>query len=101
MDEAKALYRELYKLASVSEEVNLVKEALWKELGIGAGALGLPLIGYQIGKGADAEEESKRRNFAFLAGLGSGLVAPSILKGVGRLTGISLSPGAEEEFTSI
>ncbi len=115
MNDAIATYKELFKLAAMSEEVQIVKEAValppgmgkWLAgagaLGVGAGAGGYALGGSHAAEKAEKERESTR-NLAFAAGLGAGLTGPSLLKGLGKTVGVGATPGSshwDEEFTSI
>jgi len=105
MSDARAIYAELFKLASASREVGLVKEAIptWLKGGLlGAGGLG---GAYYVGRGmgaADARKKSESEQFspalAFGGGLAAGLAGPHLLRQLGGSFG--LTPGTEE-FTSI
>lgn len=122
MTNAAQTYAELFKLASASTEVQAVKklaqagqwgQALrnprtWALAGLGGLSAAVPA--FMIGKsnatsGAEAER-LRTRNMAFGAGVASGLVAPPLLRTLGKATGLSLAPGGEgsdesEEYTSI
>ncbi len=104
MKDARSIYAELFKLASASQEVGLVKEAIpkWLKAGLlGAGGLGAYSLGSGVGA-ADArkkmESEQISPALAFGGGLATGLVGPGLLRGAGKALGFT--PGAEE-FTSI
>lgn len=104
MNEARSIYAELFKLASISQEVGLVKEAIprWLKGGLlGAGGLGLYTAGRGMGESAAREKlESEQTSpaLAFSGGLAAGLVGPALVRGAGHALG--LTPHAEE-FTSI
>lgn len=114
MTEAQATYLELFKLAAASE---LVQEAtkvaavpgLLKALGLlGLGGVGVGVPSYLVGKRmgtADAESDLlKNRNLAFGAGLTAGIAAPSVVKALGKATGLGLTGDQSDyngEFTSI
>jgi hypothetical protein len=111
MHDAVDTYRELYKLAAASKEVQTVKlafsPALMKSL-VAAGLLGTGAGAYALGKSrAEAAAEKERestRNLSYLAGLGSGLALPPVLKGLGKTVGMGATPGSQswdEEFTEI
>lgn len=107
MSQAADTYAMLFKLASSSHEVQLVKEAVapvapaakllallknpkvaWGLAGTGLGAAGLGIpLAYSAGESAAEDEATTTRNLAFGAGLLSGLVGPSLLKGVGGMLG--------------
>lgn len=122
MGEAAQIYAALFKLAAESREAEFVKKAaapvpgpasnLMKLLrnpkvawgvgatGLGAAGLGIPLA-YETGERIAEEEGKMVRNLAFGGGLLSGLVAPTVLKGLGQLIGVTpsssshgLTPGA-------
>jgi len=114
MHEATQAYATLFKLAAESQETELVKRAaaqiltpgahLMKFLrdprvawgvggtGLGAAGLGIPLA-YSVGKHVNEKENKLVRNLAFGGGLLSGLVAPSVLKGLGQMVGLAPASG--------
>lgn len=115
MREAAQAYATLFKLATQSRETELVKSAasvltpgehLLKFLrdprvawgigatGLGAAGLGIPLA-YSVGEHAGEEEGKLVRNLAFGGGLLSGLVAPTVLKGLGQMVGLTPASGRE------
>jgi hypothetical protein len=105
---ARDIYADLFKEASASEEVELVKEALGplgKALALSGAGLGGGLIGLTAGKHIaqqKAEEEAARQKaLVFGAGALSGLVAPSLLKKLKGVAGTGLGPGDAyyDEFT--
>lgn len=104
MSDARTIYAELFKLASASQEVGLVKEAipLWLKGGLLGGA---GLGAYALGRGSGAASARKEMDanqispaLAFGGGLATGLAGPTLLRQAGRVLG--LTPGTEE-FTSI
>jgi len=115
MTNAAQTYAELFKLASASAEVQAVKKlagvsnVLSKAhalglLGLGGLAAGVPayMIGKSRGEGTANDHLARTRNLSFGAGVASGLVAPPLLKTIGRATGLGLTPGdGGEEYTSI
>jgi len=103
MSDARNIYVELFKLASASREVRLVKEAfapssLTKVLG-GAGLLtGAGLLGHAIGKSRGRAEAKKKQispALLFGGGLATGLIGPKLFGGM-----LGLTPNSRE-FTSL
>ena len=110
MHKVAQIHATLFKLASASREVELVKQAAGRmaqflrdprvawgvgATGLGAAGLGIPLA-FSAGERVGEEENKLVRNLAFGGGLLSGLVAPSVLKGLGHLVG--LTPTAQREY---
>lgn len=115
MSEAAQAYATLFKLATESRETELVKKAAqvmspaahlmkffsnprvaWGvgATGLGAAGLGIPLA-FSAGERVGEEEHKLVRNLAFGGGLLSGLVAPTVLKGLGQMIGLTPTSGRE------
>lgn len=101
MNEAKALYAELFKLASerkeVSQAVELLKQGSLSKAApwiLGAGGLAALPIAYGAGKSKAEEEASKKTPIAFASGAAAGAALPQLLKLIG-------GSGSEKRFTSI
>lgn len=109
MTQAVETYIELYKRASQMREVREAAKLaalspLHKMLLAGAGGVGLgglvgSLAGSAAARRAAEEERLRTRNLSFGGGVAAGLLAPSVLKALGKATGVGLSPAGE--FTSI
>ena len=107
MTDARNTYAELFKLASASAEVQeagkiaqaaglLRNPKFWGALGLTAAGAGIPA--YLAGRSSREEDiEAARasgRNVGIGAGLASGMVAPTVLRSLGDVTGLSnLLPG--------
>ena len=114
MNEAAQTYAMLFKLATASRETELVKTAVGQisspaarlvsilrnpktawgvgATGLGAAGLGIPLA-YSAGERVGDEKGKFVRNLAFGGGLLSGLAAPTILKGLGQIVGLTPTSG--------
>ena len=111
MQAAAETYRMLFKLASQSTEIGLIKEALGEAAlrrlaiglglgGVGVAGAGIPLA-YGAGKGKAEREAEKSKPLMFGAGLASGVALPALLKALkSSVSGSSLA-GFVPEFTGI
>lgn len=112
MDDLHQTYIGIFKKASDSEEVALVKEAagnlgtilLLSGVGLTSGLLGTAL-GKRIAQRRAEENAAKNKALTFGAGVLSGLVAPSVLGKLKNVAGLGLTPGGDyslyDEFAEI
>lgn len=110
MTAAAEIYTQLFKLASVSREVQEVKKlaqsgwgmirhpAVIGTLGALTGAIPAYFMGRSQAQAAMEDERQRTRNLAFGAGIATGLVAPPILRAISKATGLKLVPGDETEW---
>lgn len=111
MQTAVETYRTLFKLASQSAEIGLVKEALGEAamrrlaIGLGLGGAGVAGAGIPLAYGAGERkakgESEKARPLIFGAGLAGGMALPSLLKALKASVGTNVSAGFGPEFTGI
>jgi len=105
-------YRMLFKLASQSAEIGLVKEALGEAalrrlaIGLGLGGAGVAGAGiplaYSAGKSKAERAAEKSRPLVFGAGLAGGIALPALLKALkASVSGARLGTGFEPGFTGI
>ncbi len=111
METAAETYRTLFKLASQSTEIGLVKEALgassMRRLAIGLGlggagvaGAGIPLA-YSAGKSKAEGAAEKTKPLVFGAGLASGMALPALLKALKASVSNQSLTGLNPEFMGI
>ena len=110
MQTAAETYRTLFKLASQSAEIGLVKKALSTAalrrlaigLGLGGAAAGAGIpIAYSAGESKAKSEAEKSRPLVFGAGLAGGMALPSLLRALKSAVGTQGLTGFTPEFTGI
>lgn len=111
MQAATETYRMLFKLASRSAEIGLVKEALGEAAlrrlaiglglgGVGVAGAGIPLA-YGAGRSKAERAAEKTKPLVFGAGLASGVALPALLKALKASVGGTALTGFEPEFMGI
>lgn len=79
--------RELKELGAEPGQLQRLKTMARGGLALGlAGGVGAP-IAYGLGRSAGEDERKRTRNIAFGAGAATGLAAPKIIRGLGRIAG--------------
>ena len=93
MNDAAATYADLFKQASASDEVRMVKEAVGKYLAgaglLGLGGLGGTLLGKKLEREKAEEQLLKERALTFGAGALAGIAGPPLLKKIQQSAGSS------------